>query len=201
MLHDAAGRIGKALLVSSAGTPKSRLYLRARLGLPSGWRGRRSSPDCARARYPLPLARFQARLRSPDHSQTRFAPLNLRWNVQLRFETLSCISFFGALEQGINLLPQLGLRLHHAPVAHRLVTAGVGLDLGAVHSNRAQFDQPAFAGELDHLYKQIRQFLRCKARKSLSVRCAGKLPAPSTRNATSSCSFLASLREENTPVA
>jgi hypothetical protein len=28
-----------------------------------------------------------------------------------------------------------------------------------------------------------------------------KLPAPGTRNATSSCSFLAILREENTPVA
>lgn len=43
--------------------------------------------------------------------------------------------------------------------------------------------------------------LRWKARKSRIVRCAGKLPAASTRNATSSCSFLAILRELNTPVA
>ena len=43
--------------------------------------------------------------------------------------------------------------------------------------------------------------LRCRARKSRIVRWAGKLSAPSTRNATSSWSFLAILRELKTPVA
>lgn len=42
---------------------------------------------------------------------------------------------------------------------------------------------------------------RCSARKSLIVRCAGVLPAASTRKAMSSCSFRASFRDENTPVA
>ena len=43
--------------------------------------------------------------------------------------------------------------------------------------------------------------LRCTARKSRIVRCLGKLPAPSIRNAKSSCSRRSILRELNTPVA
>ena len=42
---------------------------------------------------------------------------------------------------------------------------------------------------------------RCRRRNSHSVRCCGKLPAASIRNATSSSSFRASCRDEKTPVA
>ena len=43
--------------------------------------------------------------------------------------------------------------------------------------------------------------IKCRRRNSHSVRWLGKFPAPNTRNATSSSSFLAIARDENTPVA
>ena len=43
--------------------------------------------------------------------------------------------------------------------------ARVGAQLGAVHRNRAQFDQAALAGELDHLHEHRRQFLEVQRAK------------------------------------
>jgi hypothetical protein len=51
------------------------------------------------------------------------------------------------------------------------------------------------------LHKQRRQFLQVQAAKVAQGPMLREIACPSTRKATSSCSFLAILREENTPVA
>jgi hypothetical protein len=44
-------------------------------------------------------------------------------------------------------------------VAHGLVAAGVGLELGAIHRDRAQLDQAHLARQAHHLHEQVRQLL------------------------------------------
>jgi hypothetical protein len=43
----------------------------------------------------------------------------------------------------------------HAAIAHGFVAAGVGLDLGAINSDGAQFDQSHFARQAHDLDKQF----------------------------------------------
>ena len=47
---------------------------------------------------------------------------------------------------------------------------------------------------------RLESLFRRNARKARIVRCAGKLRAASTRNATSSCSLRAIIYEQNTPM-
>jgi hypothetical protein len=54
------------------------------------------------------------------------------------------IGLFGGGQQRIDLLFQACLGLVHTLVAHRLVLADVGLDLGSVNGRMAQFHQSSF---------------------------------------------------------
>lgn len=50
-------------------------------------------------------------------------------------------------EPGVaGVVGQLGLDLHHVAVTHRLVAAGVRLDLGAVDGHRPELHQPHLTG-------------------------------------------------------
>ena len=147
------------------------------------------------------LALLQALAGLDDGLQARLAALYLGRNIQLRLVGLGRVGGLGAVQQGINLRLQFRFGLLHALVAHRLVAAGVGFDLGAVAGHRAQLDQAHLGGQLDHLHEQIAQLKLCSGRKSRIVRCLGKFPAPSIRKARSSCSRRSILRELNTPVA
>ena len=65
-----------------------------------------------------------------------------------------------ARQQRLDFLLQLRLGRLHARVAHRLVLARIGPQLGAVHRNRPQLDQPALARQLDDLDEQPGQLVQ-----------------------------------------
>ncbi len=73
---------------------------------------------------------------------------------------------------------------------------------GEIDRNRIEIFRSQVAGveALIGIYKTTVAAARVKADIE-SVRCLGNLPAANTRNATSSCSFGAILRDENTPEA
>ena len=89
---------------------------------------------------------------------------------------------------------------HIAGLAGALARVTGVIDRG--DRDRAQLDQAQLARQAHDLHEQLAELLEMRnARKSRIVRCAGKLLAASTRNATSSCSLRAILRELKTPVA
>jgi DNA invertase Pin-like site-specific DNA recombinase len=98
----------------------------------------------------ITLALLQALTGLGDGLQARFAPLDLSRNVELGLVGLGLIGVLDALQQRINLGLEFSFGQSHAFIAHGLVTAGVGLDLGAVDGHRA---------ELDHLHKQFAELL------------------------------------------
>jgi hypothetical protein len=61
------------------------------------------------------------------------------------------------LEPVLNFGGESGLLLHHPFVAHRLVPAGVGLQLGSVHRDMAKPDQSRSLAQLQRLHEQRRQ--------------------------------------------
>ena len=89
----------------------------------------------------------------------------------------------------------------HALVADRLVSAGVGLDLGAVDCHGPQLDQPHLPGQTHGLHEQVAQLLQVRRPEVADRAVLVKLPAPKTRNASSPCSLRSILRELNMPVA
>jgi hypothetical protein len=106
------------------------------------------------------LARFQPRLGRSDRLKTLLAPLDLAGDVQLRLVLLRLIGGSRLLQQRLDLRGQLRFGPLHALVAHRLVPRGVGLDLGAVHRDRAKLRQPALARQAHHLHKQPGELLQ-----------------------------------------
>ena len=101
------------------------------------------------------LACLQAFAGLADGRQARLAALDLRRQVQLRLARLGLVGGLGTPQQGVDLCLEFSLGLLHALVAHRLVAAGVGLELGAVDGHRAQLDQTHLTGEPDHLHEQL----------------------------------------------
>ena len=106
------------------------------------------------------LALLQALAGLGDGRQARLAPSDLGRDVQLGLVLLGLVGLLCALEQGLDLRLQLGLGLEHVAVAHGLVAARVGLDLGAVDRDRAQLDQAHLARQPHHLHEQLRQLLQ-----------------------------------------
>ena len=94
-----------------------------------------------------------------DRLQANLASLNLSRDVHLWLFGFGRVGGLRALQQRIDLGLQFGFGLLHALKAHRLVAAGVGLELGAVDGHSAQLDQTHLASELDHLHKQLAQLL------------------------------------------
>ena len=86
----------------------------------------------------LALALLQTGPGRADRRQARFTPRDLGRDVHLRFLGLSLIGLRRAPQQRLDLPLQLSLALHHEPVAHRLVAAGVGLHLRAVDGHRTE---------------------------------------------------------------
>jgi len=70
---------------------------------------------------------------------------------------LRCVRRIGPVEPGLHLGGQLRLPPRHVLVAHRLVPAGVGPQLGAVHGHVPQPDQTGRPAPLQHLHEQSRQ--------------------------------------------
>ena len=107
----------------------------------------------------LPGLLFERCLRLPNALSTLLTPLQLLGNVPLRLaDTQSCVVLgvgsFRLGEDLLDLLPQTTLELHHARMAHRLVLAGVALDLRAVDGDVAQLDQTRLLAQTQHLEKQ-----------------------------------------------
>lgn len=63
----------------------------------------------------------------------------------------------GAIEPLLNFGGKSGLLLDHPFVAHRLVSAGVGLELGSVHRDMAEPDQSRRLAQTQHLHEKRRQ--------------------------------------------
>ena len=90
---------------------------------------------------------------------------------------------------------------HKAMSYERMKQAEQGIDLGAVHGDGAKCDQAAFARQFDHLHEQAGQLSSNVVHGNRTGTYGpGSYRQRAPRRATSSCSFLASLRDENTPV-
>jgi len=149
-LHDAAVRVGEVVL---------RLVLwHAKLALVAP-AARRLVGISAALAVGIALTLLQALTGLGDDRQPGLAPCDLGRDVPLGFVLLGFISLQRTLEQGIDLRLQLRLGLEHVAVAHRLVAAGVGLELGAVHRDGAQLDQTHLTRQTHHLHEQVAQLL------------------------------------------
>src|ERR1039458_4575041 len=67
------------------------------------------------------------------------------------------IGLFGGGQQRIDLLLQARLGLVHVLVAHRLVLAGVGLDLGSIEGHMAQLHQSSLGTQQQSLCEKTRE--------------------------------------------
>jgi hypothetical protein len=81
-------------------------------------------------------------------------------DVQLRLVLLGLVGLLCALEEGLDLRLEVGLGLEHVAVAHRLVATRVGLELGAVHRDRAELHKSHLARQAHHLREQFRELLQ-----------------------------------------
>ena len=102
----------------------------------------------------IALALLQPGTRCDDGVKPVSATRNLRGDVQLGLVLLGLVSRTRLVEQCFDLRLQLGFGLGPMPVAHRLVAARVGLDLGAVHRDGAKLDQPPLACQAHDLHEQ-----------------------------------------------
>src|ERR1035437_1196893 len=99
---------------------------------------------------------FQLRLRCPNLRQPALPPRQLRRQLlaPLTFPVLLVlgrIHRFGTLQQRCHFRLQFLLRLAHAPIAHRLVLAGIALDLAAIDRHLSQLHQPRLLTQLQRL--------------------------------------------------
>ena len=108
---------------------------------------------------------FQRRLGFLQLGQPALPPRQLRRQLvaaaalaELRI--LGGVLSLGTLQQRIDFILQLLLRLGHPPITHRLVFAGVALQLGAVDRHVTQLHQPGLLTQLQRLGKQPRQGLQ-----------------------------------------
>jgi hypothetical protein len=92
--------------------------------------------------------------------QPVLASRDLGRDVQLRLVLLRLVGRLRSVQQRGDLRLQLGLGLEHVTVAHGLVAAGVGLDLGAVHGDGAQLHEPHLARQAHDLHEQFAQLLQ-----------------------------------------
>ena len=70
---------------------------------------------------------------------------------------LGRIGLARAIQPGFDFRGQRQLDRLHPPVAHRLMTRGVGLQLGAVHRHVSELDQTSRPTQAQHLHEQVRQ--------------------------------------------
>lgn len=62
-------------------------------------------------------------------------------------------------KQRHDLRLQLRLGLEHVAIAHRLVAACIGFDLGAIDGDRTELDQPHLTGQSHYLHEEFRELL------------------------------------------
>ncbi len=93
-----------------------------------------------------------------DRVQPILTARDLSRDIDIRLVLLGLVSSLCTLQQRRDLCLQFSFGFEHVPVAHGLVSAGVGLDLGAVHRNRAELDQAHLTGQAHHLHEQLAQF-------------------------------------------
>ena len=75
-------------------------------------------------------------------------------------DTIGDIGLVGLFRQGEQFLHfglQLCFQLLNVPVRERAVARGVGLHLGAVQADIAEFEQFHFPGQFEHLNEQLRE--------------------------------------------
>jgi hypothetical protein len=70
------------------------------------------------------------------------------------------IGLFGVGQQRIDLLLQARLGLVHVLVAHRLMLAGLGLDLGSIAGHMAQLHQSSLGTQKQSLRERTRERLQ-----------------------------------------
>ena len=121
------------------------------------------------------LTGLKAQLGRLDGLETLRAARHLGGDVQLGFIGLGDIGTRSACEQVIDLRLEFELARLHPLVAHRLVLAGIGAQLGTVHGDGAQFDQPAFPGGLDDLHEQRSQLPQMQRAKVAQRAVCGKV--------------------------
>jgi hypothetical protein len=108
---------------------------------------------------------FQSRLGLADLLQPALPPLQLGRQfvavpILAVLRILFGIGLFGGGQQRIDLLLQARLGLVHVLVAHRLVLAGVGLDLGSIDGHMAQLHQSSLGTQQQSLREQTRERLQ-----------------------------------------
>ena len=79
---------------------------------------------------------LQTQLGCGDGDQPVLAASNLRRDVQFGLVSFQAIGRLCKVEQAVDLRLEFDLGLDHAVIAHGLVAAGIGLELGAVHGHR-----------------------------------------------------------------
>ena len=77
--------------------------------------------------------------------------------VRAMLDILGLVRRIGLREPSGDLRRQLRFGRLHPPVAHRLVTVGVGLQLGSVRRHMAQLHQPRRLAQPQHLHEQVGQ--------------------------------------------
>src|SRR5271157_5401346 len=107
---------------------------------------------------------FQLRLRRSNLRQPALPPRQLRRQLVARLILpvlliLGRIHCFGPPQQRFYFRLQFLLRLAHPLIAHRLVLAGIALDLAAIDRHMSQLHQPRLLTQLQGLAKQPRQRL------------------------------------------
>ena len=118
---------------------------------------------------------LQAGARCGDGVEPVLATGNLRGDVQLGLVLLGLVGRTYLVEQGLDLRLQLGFGLEHVAAAHRLVAAGVGLDLGTVHRDGAELDQPHLACQAHDLHEQVRELLQMEGPEVADRAVRGKV--------------------------
>ena len=103
----------------------------------------------------LALAFFQSGFGRFNGRQSGLSAFDLGGDVQVGLVLLGFIGAGSLLQERCNLCLELDLGALHACIAHGLVAAGIGLDLGAIHRNGAQLDQAHLARQSHHLDEQF----------------------------------------------
>ncbi len=176
-LHDAAVRVGEVLLRLVFGHAEVALEPRTAPRLPIRPPGTAIIIVTATTlRVGFTLTLFQPLARLPDRIESRLAPLDLGRDVEFGLLRLGLVGGLGARQQRVDLLFQFDLGVLHARIAHGLVAARVGLDLGAVDGHRAQLDQTHLARQAHDLHEQVREFLEVQRTEIPDRAVLGEVP-------------------------